>query len=321
MVRYVPLLADGQRVKLSWPLKLYRLNHIFWPLDTSTTTFWRLFDYLLTVLGFVFLLVHNDAELRYLWYNANNLDLLLAGVPTYLILVEGQLRSPNALLRRRKFRGLLEKFYANIYVDPRRHMQIYREVERSLLFNRFVSAMYVCTVMGYLAAPILMLIKQSKDFLFSMIPCFNTDPLYIFIPLILSSLWVALFIVTMVFGETALLCELIAHLKGQYMLLQQDLDMSMAHILNARNRPLMAQQMRHVLVQTLRRNVELSRFTAQLEEQFTVRVFIMFAFSALLLCALAFKSYTVCDRMRLSYVYPYVERVLCFIFYSAESIG
>lgn len=293
MTRYVPLLADGQRVKLSWPLKLYRLNHILWPLDTSTTTYWRLFDYLLTVLGFVFLIIHNDAELRYLWYNAKNLDLLLAGVPTYLILVEGQLRSPHALLHRQEFRGLLEEFYAKIYIDPRQYKQIFREIEKKLLLNRFVSALYVCTVMGYVMAPIIMLIKQSRDYLFSMIPSFDTDPLYIFVPFILSSVWVALFIVTMVFGETALLCELMAHLKGRYKLLQQDLDMSMERILQARNRPLMAQQMQHVLVQTMRRNVELSRFGAQLEEQFTVRVFIMFAFSALLLCALAFKTYAV----------------------------
>lgn len=293
MTRYVPLLADGQRVKLSWPLKLYRLNHILWPLDTSTTTYWRLFDYLLTVLGFGFLLIHNDAELRYLWHNAKNLDLLLAGVPTYLILVEGQLRSPHALWHRREFRELLEKFYAKIYVDPRQYKQIFREIEKKLILNRFVSALYVFTVMGYVVAPIIMLIKQSRDYLFSMIPSFDTDPLYIFVPFILSSVWVALFIVTMVFGDTALLCELMAHLKGRYKLLQQDLDMSMERILQTRNRPLMAQQMQHVLVQTMRRNVELSRFAAQLEEQFTVRVFIMFAFSALLLCALAFKSYAV----------------------------
>lgn len=294
MVRYIPLLADGQRVKLSWPLQLFRLNHIFWPLDESTTYLWRLFDYLLAIVGFVLLFMHNDAELRYLWHNANNLDLLLAGVPTYLILVEGQLRGAHVLLRRRQFRDVLQKFYATIYVDPRSDLQIYRNIQRKVLLNRFVSALYLATVMGYVLAPLLMLIKQTKDFLFSMIPPFNTEPLYIFVPFILSSVWVALHIVTMVFGETALLCELMAHLNGRYQLLQQELDTTMDRILRARNKPLMAQQMQHLLVHTLRQNVELRRFGAQLEEHFTVRIFIMFAFSALLLCALAFKTYAVC---------------------------
>lgn len=174
MVRYIPLLADGQRVKLSWPVRLFRLNHIFWPLDESTTYMWRLFDYLMALLGSVLLFMHNDAELRYLWRNANNLDLLLTGVPTYLILVEGQLRGAHVLLHRRQFRVVLEKFYSTIYVDPRKNLQTYREIEKNLVVNRVVSALYVSVVMGYVIAPILILIHQKKDFLYSMTPPFNS---------------------------------------------------------------------------------------------------------------------------------------------------
>ncbi|XP_039226418.1 odorant receptor 35a isoform X1 [Drosophila yakuba] len=44
MVRYVPRFADGQKVKLAWPLAIFRLNHIFWPLDPSTGQWARYLD-------------------------------------------------------------------------------------------------------------------------------------------------------------------------------------------------------------------------------------------------------------------------------------
>ncbi|KAH8403369.1 hypothetical protein KR222_011426, partial [Zaprionus bogoriensis] len=301
MVRYVPRLANGERVKLPWPLLLFRLNHIFWPLDASTTPLWRRFDYLLTLLGFSMLLLHNDAELRYLRENAKNLDLMLAGVPTYLILVEGELRNAHVLLHRAQFRELLQQFYASIYVDRRQEAHIYQQIERKLRLNRIVSALYLATVSGYILAPISMLLKRRRDFLFSMIPAFDTQPLYIFLPLTVSSLWVAMHIVTMVFGETALLCELISHLEGRYKLLQRDLDMAIDRVLTARKDNRIAREVREILVESLRRSVALSRFGAQLEEHFTVRIFIMFAFSALLLCALAFKTYTSPSG---TYMYP-----------------
>ncbi|XP_034472069.1 odorant receptor 35a [Drosophila innubila] len=291
MVRYVPLLTDGQRVKLAWPLTLFRLNHIFWPLDKSTTLNWRIFDYFLALMGWAILMLHNDAELRYLRNQTNNLDLLLAGVPTYLILVEGQLRSIHVLLHRTQLYEVLHRFFSSIYVDRHKEPQIYQEVESKLTLNRVVSALYLAAVSGYVLSPVVMLVKRRRDYLFSMIPAFEAESLYIFVPLTLSSVYVALQIVTMVFGESALLCELMAHLRGRYILLKRDMDASVEKILKARQRPKMAQQMREVLIHAMRQNVELNRFSAQLEEHFTVRIFFMFAFSAILLCALGFKTY------------------------------
>ncbi|KAL7741432.1 hypothetical protein ACLKA6_000759 [Drosophila palustris] len=291
MVRYVPLLANGQRVKLSWPLTLFRLNHIFWPLDKSTSTKWRYFDYFLAFVGWTILMIQNDSELRYLRFNWNNLDLFLAGVPTYLILVEGQLRSVHVLLRRTQLYEILHKFFSSIYVDRQVEPQIYQKVELKLLLNRVVSALYLVAVSGYVLSPVVMLVKRRRDFVYSMIPPIDVESLYIFVPLTLSSVYVALQIVSMEFGETALLCELLAHLRGRYVILKRDMDASVEKILKAHQRPHMAHQMRLLLVQTMRRNVELRRFCAQLEEHFAVRIFFMFGFSAILLCALGFKTY------------------------------
>ncbi|SPP81839.1 odorant receptor 35a [Drosophila guanche] len=294
MVRYVPRLADGHRVELAWPLALFRLNHIFWPLDPSTGRWGRYLDRALAVLGCLIFLQHNDAELRYLRLEASNLnmDAFLTGMPTYLILVEAQFRSMHILLHFEELQQFLQRFYFTIYIDPRKEPDMFRRVDGTMLVNRMVSAMYGAVISGYLISPILSVINRRKDFLYSMIFPFNTEPLSIFIPLLLSNVWVGIIIDSMMFGETSLLCELIVHLNGRYLLLKRDLEESIQTILADRQRPHMARQLKELIIETLRKNVALNKFGEQLESQYTVRVFIMFAFAAGLLCALSFKAYT-----------------------------
>ncbi|BFF94845.1 odorant receptor 35a [Drosophila madeirensis] len=294
MVRYVPRLADGHRVKLACPLALFRLNHIFWPLDPSTGRWGRYLDRLLAVVGCLLFLQHNDAELRYLRLEASNLnmDAFLTGMPTYLILVEAQFRSLHILLHFEELQQFLQSFYFTIYIDPRKEPEMFRRVDGKMLVNRMVSAMYGAVISGYLISPVLSVINKRKDFLYSMIFPFNTEPLSIFIPLLLSNMWVGIIIDSMMFGETSLLCELIVHLNGRYLLLKRDLEESIQTILADRQRPHMARQLKELIIKTLRKNVALNKFGEQLESQYTVRVFIMFAFAAGLLCALSFKAYT-----------------------------
>lgn len=295
MVRYVPRLPDGQKVNLAWPLAVFRLNHIFWPLDPSTGKWGRYLDNVLAVFGCLIFLQHNDAELRYLRLEASNrnLDAFLTGMPTYLILVEAQFRSLHILLHFESLRVFLQRFYADIYIDPRKEPEMFFSVDRQMLINRLVSAMYGAVITGYLISPVFSIINQSKDFLYSMVFPFDTEPLPVFVPLLLSNVWVGIIIDSMMFGETSLLCELIVHLNGSYLLLKRDLESEVQRILSKRQRPHMARQLKDLIVQTLRKNVALNQFGEKLEQQYTVRVFIMFAFAAGLLCALSFKAYTV----------------------------
>ncbi|EDV99286.1 odorant receptor 35a [Drosophila grimshawi] len=290
MVRYVPRLADGQRIKLSWPLALYRHDIFFWPLDPSTSPNGRRFYYSLAFVGFLIYLHLTDAELRYLRFQRSNVDAFLTGVPTCLILVESQIRSGHVLWYRAELLQLLQTYFACIYVDRNTEPKVFRKVERKLLPNRLVSSLYLMVVSGYVIAPIIMLIKRAQDYIFPMIPAYDSRPMYIFVPLTLSCVWVGLSIVNMVIGETALLCELLSHLKGRYMLLQRDMDSAIDQILAARQSPHIARQLRQVIVETLRKNVALNRFGEQLENHFTFRIFIMFACCAGLLCALSFKT-------------------------------
>ncbi|KAH8233894.1 hypothetical protein KR032_002389 [Drosophila birchii] len=294
MVRYVPRLADGQKVKLAWPLALFRLNHIFWPLDPSTGKWGRYLDKVLAILGCLIFVQHNDAELRYLRLEAGNrnMDEFLTGMPTYLILVEAQFRSLHILLHFEPLQKFLHRFYTTIYIDPRKEPEMFRRVDGQMLINRLVSAMYGAVISGYLIAPVFSIINKRKDFLYSMIFPFDTEPLHIFVPLLLSNVWVGIIIDSMMFGETSLLCELIVHLNGSYLLLKRDLELAIQRILAKKEPAHMAKQLKDLIIKTLRKNVALNQFGEQLEAQYTVRVFIMFAFAAGLLCALSFKAYT-----------------------------
>ena len=117
-ILYRPCLPNGRPVPLNWSLQLYRwTNIICWPLEDGTPNWLNLIDRLLWLLGFLVFVIHNDAELRYLRDFSNNLDAMLTGVPTYLVLIEIHLRAFTAGLRKTDFKKLLRKFFAEIYIQ------------------------------------------------------------------------------------------------------------------------------------------------------------------------------------------------------------
>lgn len=117
-ILYRPRLPNGKPVPLNWFLKLYRwTNIICWPLEDNVSRWCYLVDRFLWFLGFMSFTIHNDAELRYLRVFFNNLDEMLTGVPTYLVLIELHLRAFSLGLRKENFKRLLKKFYAEIYIE------------------------------------------------------------------------------------------------------------------------------------------------------------------------------------------------------------
>ncbi|XP_030384621.1 odorant receptor 35a [Scaptodrosophila lebanonensis] len=293
MQRYVPRLANGQLVPLSWPLALYRrLNHITWPLEPSASRWAHGLDYLLAICGCLIFVLTNDAELRYLRQKQNNVDQLLTGMPTYLVLVESHLRGLYTVLHWAEQHWLMHQFYADIYIERDREPQIFKEIERQMLPSRLVAIMYLVALSGFLLVPIMCLVYRRQDFLYAMVFPFDTTPLWLFVPLLISNIWVGVIIDSMIFGETNLLGEMMMHLNARYLLLQRDLQLSVDRILAMRQRPHMAHQLRQALTELLRRNVALNHFAERLEKVYNIRVFIIFSFSSGLLCALSFKTYT-----------------------------
>lgn len=115
---YRPRLENGKLIPLSWPVAAYRLlNHVCWPLQDDASWLQRLFDRFFWAFGFFIFMQHNDAELRYIIRNNNNLDEMLICGPTYLILVEIHLRAFQLGLKKEAFKRFLQNFYAEIYID------------------------------------------------------------------------------------------------------------------------------------------------------------------------------------------------------------
>lgn len=120
----------------------------------------------------------------------------------------------------------------------------------------------------------------------------NTQ-LHFFIPLLVLNFWVGFIITSMLFGELNVMGELMMHLNARYIQLGQDLRRSAQMLLKKSSSLNVAIAYRLNLTHILRRNAALRDFGQRVEKEFTLRIFVMFAFSAGLLCALFFKAFTV----------------------------
>lgn len=76
-------------------------------------------------------MLHNDAELRYLRCQTDVND-VISGMPTYLIIVESLVRSWQVLWHREQLRKVLVNFFSSIYVD---RYDRYEEAEVFLNFT------------------------------------------------------------------------------------------------------------------------------------------------------------------------------------------
>lgn len=182
--------------------------------------------------------------------------------------------------------------------------------------------MYSTTYISFLLVPILNMIYQRKDLLFKMIYPFDHTPIYVFIPLVLSNILVATLVVTMVYGESMVIGELLLHLNQRYLLLRQDLKQRTEKLLKRNDAANISLQFRQVIVDIIKRNVELNKFAEEIQAEFSFRIFLWFTFSAALLCALGFKAYTVSCCIGLDLVLlksKHNNCVFVFCFFEIES--
>lgn len=115
---YRPRLANGKIAPLSWPIALFRLvNNICWPLEDDVSSLSYIFDRFCWYFAFVQFIITNDAEFLYLRLNIENMDEMLTGIPTYLVLIEIHLRAFTLGWKKDNFKKLLTKFYCDIYIE------------------------------------------------------------------------------------------------------------------------------------------------------------------------------------------------------------
>ncbi|EDW33435.1 GL15497 [Drosophila persimilis] len=291
--RYRPRLADGELAPLPWPVALYRkLNHISWPLEVGVAGWTKHLESFVLIVGFLIFCEHNEVDFHYLIVNRNDIDNFLTGMPTYLILVEMQIRCFQLAWHKNRFRSLLQRFYKDIYVQKDSEPQLFAHIQSQMLATRLNSIVYLLALFNFLLVPFQNIIYHRREMLYKQVYPFDNTQLRYLIPLIGLNFWVGVIVTSMLFGELNVLGEMMMHLNARYVQLGQDLRRSAQRLLGEANQLEMAASYRRELTRILRRNGALHEFGEQIEQEFSFRIFVMFAFSAGLLCALCFKAYT-----------------------------
>ncbi|XP_017058921.1 odorant receptor 74a [Drosophila ficusphila] len=291
--RYRPRLPGGELAPMPWPVSLYRtLNHIAWPLEANSSGWIVFLDRLFIFLGFLVFCEHNEVDFHYLVANRRDMDNLLTGMPTYLILVEMQIRCYQLAWHKDRFRLLLERFYAEIYVRQEAEPHLFAGIQSQMLPTRLNSTVYLLALFNFFVVPVTNVIYHRREMLYKQVYPFDNTQLRYFVPLLGLNFWVGFVITSMLFGELNVLGELMIHLNARYVQLGQDLRRSARGLLERRTTEQVASSYRRALTHILRRNAALRDFVQRMEEEFSLRIFVMFAFSAGLLCALFFKAFT-----------------------------
>ncbi|EDW94741.1 odorant receptor 74a [Drosophila yakuba] len=291
--RYRPRLPGGELAPMPWPVSLYRiLNHVAWPLEAESELWTVLLDRVMIFLGFLVFCEHNEVDFHYLIANRQDMDNLLTGMPTYLILVELQIRCFQLAWHKDRFRALLQRFYAEIYVSEVMEPLLFARIQRQMLATRVNSTVYLLTLFNFFLVPVTNVIYHRREMLYKQVYPFDNTQLHFFIPLLVLNFWVGFIITSMLFGELNVMGELMMHLNARYVQLGQDLRRSAQRLLKRSSSLNVATGYRLILTHILRRNAALRDFGQRVEDEFTLRIFVMFAFSAGLLCALFFKAFT-----------------------------
>ncbi|EDW17826.1 odorant receptor 74a [Drosophila mojavensis] len=292
-MRYLPRLKDGTPAPMSWPLALYRrLNHIAWPLEDGVSRRVVLLERFVIFVGFLVFCLHNEVDMHYCLANRKDIDKMLTGMPTYLVLFELQIRCFQLAVKKNAFKRLLQKYYADIYVTEEAEPVIFARIQRQMLATRLNSVAYLMALLNFLLVPVQNIIHHRREMLYKQVYLFDNTKLYFFIPLICANYWVGIIITSMLFGELNVLGELMMHLNARYKLLARDLHRVAKHLLESAHPAEISAKYRTAVVHILRRNAALNQFGEQMELEFSFRIFILFAFSAALLCAMGYKAYT-----------------------------
>ncbi|XP_075154219.1 odorant receptor 74a-like [Haematobia irritans] len=291
---YRPLLSNGEPAPLAWCMHFYRVfSPISWPLEDNSSWWKHLLMRVIYVGTFAIFLHHNEAEIRYLYVNFNNLDDMLTGIPTYFILIEVHIRAFTSGLYKRKFKKFLKKFYAEIFVEECERPDIYKDNLRNSYPIQCFLIFYLCTLSAFIVTGGYYLATGSRQLLYKMIPSFDVQPLYIYIPLLLSNILVGLAVAGTIVGESYSFAMFVFNLNGRYQMMRDNMNEKTQQILNTSTDGSVAVlRFSKLLVQTLKENARLNKFAHEIQEQFSFTIFVVLSFQAASLCALLFKVYT-----------------------------
>jgi len=111
----------------------------------------------LIFLGFLVFCEQNEEDFHYLIAIRQDMDSLLTGMPTYLILVEMQIRCFQLAWHKDRFRALLQRFHEKIYVA--------QKLELHLLATRLNSTVYLLVLFNFGLVPVKNVIYHWREIL------------------------------------------------------------------------------------------------------------------------------------------------------------
>lgn len=160
----------------------------------------------------------------------------------------------------------------------------------------FYSFLYFGTLSSYVIMPLINYLKNVKAPLYKMYYPIDIMPNPIYVAVVLSNIWVGFTVITMVSGEDNVLSEVMIHLNGRFLLLQQKLRQDAERLLHAADDRNIADELRRRIVEAIKENVRLYKFAEDFKLEFSFRLFVNLSFSAGLICVLGFKVYTVSNN-------------------------
>lgn len=314
---YNPRQKNGELVKLTWPLAFYRrANPIAWPLEDDNPSKKHLyFDRLIILFAFLVFMMHTETNIHYLIIHLDDMESLSQCLPTNLLQLEMNIRIFHLAMRKNQLKKLQRYFYSEIYITPESNMDTFKRIKRQNTLARIIAIFYTTTLLNFFEDFIKNNLNGRREMLYAQVYPFDNTWLPLYIPLICLNFWLGLLVDTMLFGELNILGEFMMHLNARYIQLGKDLRLAAIGMLASEDATDIALRYKEELTKVLRRNNTLNSFAREIENQFSFRIFISFGFSAVTLCVLLFKCYSVSSRKTFS---PNLRKITDLIFYRIQ---
>lgn len=154
---------------------------------------------------------------------------------------------------------------------------------------------YMLTVVTYFLVPVMGFFNHIHLVPFKTIFHYDLNIWYLYVPTLFLTLWIGVAVVSHLSAESNLLATIILHLNARYLHLQRDLKELQIRV--STDMKLSSDKVlgeyRKAFIDIVRRNVEYNDFAQKFQKQYSFCIFVMMAFSAVLLCVLGFKAATV----------------------------
>ncbi|XP_037941462.1 odorant receptor 74a-like [Teleopsis dalmanni] len=304
---YVPYFTNGILAPLPWQAKLMKFCG-YWPIADDATWRTHVIVYLLIINLFVSWCFVIEAECNFFIKNHGNLSLQLECIIGILTLTEIFMRACYVTYSRTHFRQLLSDFYTKVYIEQNMEPNLFKKIQLLHFPTKFCGGFYALTAISFLSVPIVGLFYGQRLLPYKMLPHFDYEPLHLHLITLYFSAHLIFCVICHMICDYHMLALFILHLNGQYQRLQDDLEKLYLFKSQTKSETYFF-QFQNRLIAILRRNQDLNNFAEKLKNHYSVTIFILMGFSAIVLCALGFTTMTT-NQMDTAYYFCHWEEVI-----------